>query len=347
MDITQLEAAALRCLAAHDSRYNGAEIVATNPIPGGYSRLTYFFKVACPSGNVDVILQYLPVGATGLVRIDRRTENDLLQHLTGLSGINAAKLITSDVEQTYFDSPAYLFNAEPGESFVNTCREADSSEHAAFNRVVARVAAQTHNLNINDIPQSFVRPDSWSDYLDQQIELFRQTEAESKSPRPFLRYLARWLDENRPPEAPLTLVHGDLQISNMISIPSDQNSAVLVDWELAHIGDPREDLGWFTMVCGAIPPDILSADVDGFYQEYREKTGLSEAVINPATVAYFLVISSIKTHSGMLKSSDALVDSPEQAQSALAAYYANITTYQHINWMNSIRVVEEHQGVGA
>ena len=246
------------------------------------------------------------------------------------------------MQNKFFDSAALIFKAETGQDFVEVCRAADSADLGPLNRVVATAAAQVQSINIAELPASLERPDSWSDYLDQQIEMFRQAEAESKASRPFLRYLAQWLDENRPPEAPLSLVHGDLQISNMIARPN--NEAVLVDWELAHIGDPREDLGWFTMVCGAIPPDILTPDIDGFYNEYRKQTGLSEEVINPATTAYFLIIASIRTHYGMMKSSDALSESAAQAQSALAAYYLNITTYQHMNWMNSIATVESYQG---
>jgi aminoglycoside phosphotransferase (APT) family kinase protein len=44
-----------------------------------------------------------------------------------------------------------------------------------------------------------------------------------------------------PPPA-LTLVHGDFRLGNLIIGP-DGVRAVL-DWELAHLGDPMEDLGW-------------------------------------------------------------------------------------------------------
>ena len=345
MNIENLEAATLKCLAAHDNRYANASIQSTAPISGGYSRLTYRLELECKTGPESIILQYLPKGATGLVRVDRKIESDLLQHLSTSSLIEAPHLITYDADEKFFDSAALIFVAKNGRPFVEVCRETDSAELGKLNRIVARAAAQVQSIDINTLPPSMAQPKSWSAYLDQQINTLLESEAESKASRPFMRYLARWLDENRPPEAPLSLVHGDLQTSNMISRSIDE--AVLVDWELAHIGDPREDLGWFTMVCGAIPPDILTPDVDGFYAEYREKTGLSEDIINPATTAYFLIVSSIRTHYGMLKSSDALIESAEQAQSALAAYYLNITTYQHMNWMNSISVVEAHKGAQA
>ena len=114
-----------------------------------------------------------------------------------------------------------------------------------------------------------------------------------------------------------------------------------LDRAAPHGGDPREDLGWLTMVCNTIPPDILAADPKGFYDEYRAFSGLSKEIINPETSAYFLIISSIRTHRGMMKSSDALAKDSNQAQSVLAAYYLSITSYQHTMWMNAVKIVEE------
>jgi aminoglycoside phosphotransferase (APT) family kinase protein len=52
----------------------------------------------------------------------------------------------------------------------------------------------------------------------------------------------RWLDAHCPPPTQARLVHGDFRNGNLIVGP-DGLRAVL-DWELAHVGDPMEDLGW-------------------------------------------------------------------------------------------------------
>ncbi len=62
-------------------------------------------------------------------------------------------------------------------------------------------------------------------------------------PRPVFALALRWLRERDPgPSREVTLVHGDFRHGNLIIGP-DGVRAVL-DWELAHIGDPMEDLGW-------------------------------------------------------------------------------------------------------
>ena len=51
------------------------------------------------------------------------------------------------------------------------------------------------------------------------------------------------LKRNAPPPVAPVLVHGDFRNGNLMIHPDDGLRAVL-DWELAHIGDPAEDLGW-------------------------------------------------------------------------------------------------------
>ena len=338
-----LQKSALLCLKQLGSDYAGVKIKIVTPLSGGYSRLTYRIGLDVEGNKKDIILQYLPKGATGLVRVDRQVENDLLKFLSDKKYNWAPILITSDIDAEFFDSPALIFEAEPGRNFVEACRAAPIGDYSKLNNIVAETGAAVHKINIDELPKSITRPTNWSDYIDEQIEAFRRTEAQAQTSRPFLRYIAKWLEENRPTEAPLSLVHGDFQVSNMLEANTELGT-LLVDWELAHIGDPREDLGWFTMVCGAIPPNILEADVEAFYDAYRAATGWDKEMINPATSAFFLIISSIRTHSGMMKSMDALAENPNQAQSVLAAYYMNITTYQHMNWMNAVKFVASHSG---
>jgi aminoglycoside phosphotransferase (APT) family kinase protein len=62
-------------------------------------------------------------------------------------------------------------------------------------------------------------------------------------PRPVFELALRWLRDHDPGSPKdVTLVHGDFRHGNLIIGP-DGLRAVL-DWELAHIGDPMEDLGW-------------------------------------------------------------------------------------------------------
>jgi len=65
----------------------------------------------------------------------------------------------------------------------------------------------------------------------------------SNWPRPVFDLAFRWLEAHCPPDPKeMKLVHGDFRNGNLMIGP-DGVRAVL-DWEIAHVGDPMEDLGW-------------------------------------------------------------------------------------------------------
>jgi aminoglycoside phosphotransferase (APT) family kinase protein len=99
------------------------------------------------------------------------------------------------------------------------------------------------------------------------------------------------LDRNRPAPAPLGLVHGDFQSTNVL-VTAD-GRLVALDWELPHIGDPREDLGWCRWNETIQPPGLMDVDEQWFCREYAARSGLGEDVVNPLTVGYFSVLSAV------------------------------------------------------
>ena len=62
------------------------------------------------------------------------------------------------------------------------------------------------------------------------------------TPQPMIDFTARWLLEHLPATFEPTLVHNDFRNGN-IMVAAHGVVAVL-DWEIAHIGDPMRDLGW-------------------------------------------------------------------------------------------------------
>ena len=61
-------------------------------------------------------------------------------------------------------------------------------------------------------------------------------------PHPAFELAFRWLETARPPSSGESVVHGDFRNGNLIVGP--EGIRAVLDWELAHLGDPLEDLGW-------------------------------------------------------------------------------------------------------
>lgn len=76
--------------------------------------------------------------------------------------------------------------------------------------------------------------DRWEAELD-RVEL---------APHPALRETIAWLREHLPEPSDIRLVHGDFRPANVLV--EDGGVTALLDWELAHLGDAHDDLGWYT-----------------------------------------------------------------------------------------------------
>jgi len=110
--------------------------------------------------------------------------------------------------------------------------------------------------------------------------------------RPALELGVRWLAAHRPPGGPRVAVHGDYRLGNFLVGPDGLRG--VLDWELAHTGDPAEDIGWLCAPAwrfggsgevggfGALP-DLLAA--------YGAAGG--EAV-TPARVHWWQVYATVK-----------------------------------------------------
>jgi aminoglycoside phosphotransferase (APT) family kinase protein len=159
---------------------------------------------------------------------------------------------------------------------------------------LAEALASFHAIPIEALPRQLERPTSWDAYLTTRIGEWRRTADAHVEDLPIMRFMAGWLDSHRPAPVPLTLMHGDFQSANLM-LTADGHFEVL-DWELASIGDPREDMGYFKAVAQIAPPDLLDdAGCEAFCARYRELTGMNELQLNPAVVAYFLILGVVGT----------------------------------------------------
>jgi aminoglycoside phosphotransferase (APT) family kinase protein len=74
------------------------------------------------------------------------------------------------------------------------------------------------------------------------LALLREMHDSLGEPHPTFELAFRRLETARPAAGPRALVHGDFRMGNLMVAP--QGLTGVLDWELAHLGDPAEDLGW-------------------------------------------------------------------------------------------------------
>jgi aminoglycoside phosphotransferase (APT) family kinase protein len=99
------------------------------------------------------------------------------------------------------------------------------------------ILARIHTLDPAAFPG--LRRSSPADLVEQYGEVYRA----SAWPRPVFELALRWLaDHCPPPPAAPRLVHGDFRNGNLMVGP--EGVRAVLDWEIAHVSDPMEDMGW-------------------------------------------------------------------------------------------------------
>jgi aminoglycoside phosphotransferase (APT) family kinase protein len=107
-----------------------------------------------------------------------------------------------------------------------------------------------------------------------QVAQFRTAHDSLGVPSPAFELGFRWLEANRPTSSATCVVHGDFRLGNLI-IDGNGLRAV-IDWELGHLGDPMEDLGWLCTKAWrfANKPRVGGfGDVDDLVAAYEARAG--------------------------------------------------------------------------
>jgi aminoglycoside phosphotransferase (APT) family kinase protein len=208
------------------------EIVDLTKLSAGASRFSFAVdaRVGATVHHLVVQRQRSPERVLGDVELEARAMTAARR-----VGVPAPEVFGVDLIGAELGGPYLITARAAGETLPH--RVVRSAELAAardrFADDCGRILAAIHS-----VPTSEVAPLPDIDPLEFVTAILDAAGAA----RPSFELALRWLTENRPEPIAPTLVHGDFRNGNLV-IAADGVAAVL-DWELVHCGDPREDLGW-------------------------------------------------------------------------------------------------------
>jgi aminoglycoside phosphotransferase (APT) family kinase protein len=138
-------------------------------------------------------------------------------------------------------------------------------------------------LDLPAFPDPTTIPDAVRHELDEWDALLT---ARGGEPDPALVFTLAWLRRNIPShEGPVVLVQGDTGPGNFMYAAG--RVVALVDWELAHLGDPMEDIAWLSLRATQDPFTDLPTRL-------REYEALSGHAIDEGRVRYYQVMAEAK-----------------------------------------------------
>lgn len=107
-----------------------------------------------------------------------------------------------------------------------------------------------------------------------QVEEWEQNIARwATRPFPLLQWATDWLKDNCPEAPKISIIHGDYRTGNFLE--SGGTITSILDWELAHLGDPHEDIGWLSLPMYTGGSGLLCRliEEEQFYHLYEQKAG--------------------------------------------------------------------------
>jgi len=235
------------------SRIPGARDVTVDAlarISGGASRETYRFRLqytAASGAPVErrLILRRDPPAS--LIETQRRVEFAAYQAFHG-SAVPVPEMLWLEEESDALDHPFFIAVELTGyeTSPYGLQQEPYLSQQRAYGErkwtILGEISkADPVALGLSDVMTPVAPEDCWKRELGYWEGVLDEDEV---TPQPIIRAAIRWLRANPPPPAQkISVVHGDYRTGNYLYDDQGEIHGVL-DWEMAHLGDPLEDLGW-------------------------------------------------------------------------------------------------------
>nr|WP_246574558.1 phosphotransferase family protein [Chelatococcus asaccharovorans] len=227
----------------------GGEITLWQPISGGNRCRSWAVDVNGLDGSSRTLyLRYQPPRPPSAEPYTVWREASFYRALAG-QPVRAPALIAIHPEVQ-----AILTERAPGRSELRHLK--DDTLKAEISRDFVQSIANLHRIPLESTGIAPPGQGRIADCIRQELAIWQAMYEETGIRDPLIDFVMCWLAMNVPdPSDPPVLVHGDAGPGNFLYL--DGRMTALVDWELAHVGDPMEDLAWFCMRCVMEPvPDF-------------------------------------------------------------------------------------------
>lgn len=221
------------------------DVVGFSALSGGNARSAWSFDLTWRTDGVQHTKECVLLLREEAGQLERELAPEFatLAALEG-SGVPAPRALWCDPEGKVLGNPGFVMERVPGASDLRGLLDpAEHARNAALAEGMAVAAAALHQVDwqARDL-RVFGSPTPEEAALREVAYWEALFLAHRMEPLPALVFAFSWLRDNAPVTPRVTIVHGDFRFGNLIY--EGTTLRALLDWEMAHLGDPCEDLAW-------------------------------------------------------------------------------------------------------
>lgn len=265
-------------------------------IPGGASRETWSCDTRWIVGDEPheqgLILRADPEAS--LLESNRNSEFRIYQALEG-SGVPAPRVFWDEPDPRWIGRPFFVMERLAGETQPALLMSARWRPlHPLIGRQLAENLARIHALDWRARGLGFLgEPASAPDCAGREIDRWDAIlKRDALEPQPVLNLAVRWLRQNPPRTKRVALLHGDYRTGNYLY--DEDGIRALLDWEMAHLGDPMEDIAWGALRYWRYAGDNKIGGVidrESYYAAYEAAGGDS---VDRRSVRFWEILGNLK-----------------------------------------------------
>jgi aminoglycoside phosphotransferase (APT) family kinase protein len=230
------------------------------PAASGFSNETLFFDASWQDSTgprqLSMVARLQPDGPGLYPVYDIGLQYDVMRALAEHTAVAVPTVLWREDDPSVLGAPFFVMETLDGQvpaddpPFTATGWVLDlaPTERAKLCDEGLQMLARVHAFDPQEIGLAFLaRPELGGDSLDQEITFYENfyAWAAEGAHSPTVEAALTWIREHRPAELDrVALCWGDARIGNMMF--DEQQSVVgVLDWEMASLGHPEQDLGWW------------------------------------------------------------------------------------------------------
>jgi aminoglycoside phosphotransferase (APT) family kinase protein len=272
------------------------------PAYNGYSHETLIFEATSDGQRRKYVARVEPSSHSIFFEQDVIAEARVMRAMSG-SGVLAPRVHWDEPDPSWLGAPFVVMEHVAGNipadnppyTFGGWVLEASPQEQATLWWTGMEAMAAVHGVD-RGAPglEGLIRPDGEPGadaelrYIRGYIDRVTQGVA-----HPTMDRALAWLEASRPSDEPLGVCWGDSRIGNQIF--DGARCAALLDWEMAAIGNPEQDLAWFLYFDRLFSEGLMIARPPGFpghpetLARYEQITGIA-----PRNVGFYEILASLR-----------------------------------------------------